>query len=211
MSRRFDHADLRVRHLSEAQGFHAFAAFREPPDLAAALRSGTRHIDETLAFVDRAFLTQRIGQLGENVTQHLSLIPLLKLAMDGFVVGIALGQHVPLCTGVQNPEHRLQDVAGGHRLAPRSAVRNVLFGEMLPNPSHWSSRKRSMRAHYRDFIYRLNYFEIGSYHFYHKLDVMSAETSFLPPHQANKIDSCHIRSRNYDGPEHDGTLLGVYR
>ena len=134
MSRRFDHVDLRVRHLSEAQGFHAFGAFREPPDLAAALRSGTRHIDETLAFVDRAFLTQRIGQLGENVTQHLSLTPLLKLAMDGFVVGIALGQQVPWRAGVQNPKHGLQDRSCRHGFAGRAAVREVFLRKMFSNP-----------------------------------------------------------------------------
>ena len=150
MSRRFDHADLRVRHLAEAQGFHAFTALRELHDLAAALRSGTRHIDETLAFVDRAFLTQRIGQLGENVTQHLSLIPLLKLAMDGFVVGIALGQQVPLRAGVQNPEDSFQDCPRRDGLTPRSGIGNVLFGKLCSNPFPLVIAKTEHDQTYRD-------------------------------------------------------------
>ena len=54
--------------------------------------------------------------------------------MDGFVVRIALRQQVPLRTGVQNPEHGLQDGAGGDGLTPRSGIGNVLFGKMFSDP-----------------------------------------------------------------------------
>lgn len=66
--------------------------------------------------------------------QDLALAPLLESAMDRFVVGIALEQHVPLRAGVQNPEHRFQDVASGHRFAARASIRDVFFGKILSNP-----------------------------------------------------------------------------
>lgn len=54
--------------------------------------------------------------------------------MHRLVVGIALRQEVPLRTGVQNPQHRLQDRSGRHRLAPGATDRDVLLGKMIPNP-----------------------------------------------------------------------------
>lgn len=120
--------------LHNRQYFHAFSALREPHGLSAALRCGKHGIEEALAFIMRPFFTQRIRQLDEGLTQHLALAPLLELAMDRFVVGIALGQHVPLCVGVQNPEYRFQDVASGHPFADRATVRKVFHGEMLSTP-----------------------------------------------------------------------------
>ncbi len=113
------------------QDFHAFAAFREPHGLAAAFGRRKRRIDETLPFIDCAFVTQRIGQVGQDLPQHLALTPLLESAMDGFVVRIALREQVRLGAGVQNPEHRLQNRSGRHGFAAGSAVRDVLFREVL--------------------------------------------------------------------------------
>jgi hypothetical protein len=62
------------------------------------------------------------------------LTPLLKLAMDGFVVGIALGQQVPWRAGVQNPKHGLQDRSCRHGFAGRAAVREVFLRKMFSNP-----------------------------------------------------------------------------
>ena len=91
-------------------------------------------VDEALTLVERPFFAQRIGQLSKDRTQHLTLTPLLEATMDGFVIRIALGQQVPLRACVQNPEHRLQDGPRRYGLATRATVRDVLFGEMLPNP-----------------------------------------------------------------------------
>lgn len=38
--------------------------------------------------------------------------------MDGFVIGIALRQQVPLRAGVQNPEYGFQHRSGGDGLTP---------------------------------------------------------------------------------------------
>ncbi len=128
------HRQRQPMTIHNREDLHASAPAGRADIVAAALGRGKRGIDEALAFVDRAFFAQRIGQLRENLAQHLAFAPLLKPAMHRFVVGIALGQQVPLRTRVQNPEHRLQDVACWHRFAPWSAFRNVFFGKLFPNP-----------------------------------------------------------------------------
>jgi len=82
------------------QDFHALAALCESDGLAAALGRRKRGIDETLAFIQGPFVTQRVGQLGENLAQDLSLTPLLESAMHRLVVGIALREQKPLRTRV---------------------------------------------------------------------------------------------------------------
>jgi hypothetical protein len=104
-----------------------------PNSVAAALGRGNGRIDEALALVERTFLAQRIRQLRENLAQDLALAPLLKPAMHRVVVGVALGQQVPLRARVQNPQDGLQDGAGGYGLATRATLWDVLLGKMLPN------------------------------------------------------------------------------
>ena len=43
--------------------------------------------------------------------------PMLKAAMHRFVIRIALRQHVPLGTRIENPEHGFEDLAGRDRFA----------------------------------------------------------------------------------------------
>jgi hypothetical protein len=57
----------------------------------------------------------------------------LKTAMHGFVIGIALRQHVPLSAGVQNPQRCFQNLTRGNGLAARPSIRNVLFRKMIPD------------------------------------------------------------------------------
>lgn len=115
------------------QDFHAFAAFGETHSVAATLGRGKRRIDETLVFVEHAPFAQRIGQLREDLAQDLALAPLLKPAMDGFVIRIVLGQQVPLRARVQNPEHSFLYRPGGDRLAARAGIRNMFFRKMFPD------------------------------------------------------------------------------
>ena len=116
------------------ENLHALPAFREVPLVPAALRGGKGRIDETLSFIDPAFIAQRVRQLGQDVPQHLALTPLLKSPMDGFVIRITLREQVPLGPGVQNSEHGFQDRSGRHRFAPWAGIRDVLFREVFPNP-----------------------------------------------------------------------------
>lgn len=116
------------------QDCQAFATFCEPHSLAAARGCCKRGVDETLPFINGTFLAQRVGQLGEDLPQHLPLTPLLESAMDRFVVRITLGQEVPLRSGVQNPEHGFQDRSGRDGCPSRTGIRNMLFGKMFANP-----------------------------------------------------------------------------
>lgn len=126
--------ERKVVPIHNRQDFHALVAFRETHGLAATLGYRKRRIDEPLLFINGPFLAHAIRQLGEHIQQDFSLTPLLESAMDGFVVWIGLRQEVPLCTGVQNPEHRFQDGPGGDRFATGPTVRNVLFEELVSNP-----------------------------------------------------------------------------
>jgi hypothetical protein len=129
ISRMRTHGKRQPLPIHNRQDFHAFSPFGESDGLAAALGRGKGGIDKTLSFIDRAFVAQRIGQLGEGLPQHVALAPLLKPAMDGFVVGIALRQQMPLRAGVQNPEHGLQDGSGRDGFAAGPSVRDVPLQE----------------------------------------------------------------------------------
>lgn len=114
------------------QDLHPFAPASGADAVAAALRHGQCRIDEALAFVHRAFLAQRVRQLRENAAQNFAFTPLLDPAMHGLVVGIALREQVPLCAGIENPQHRLQDGSSRHRLAAGTTVRDVVPRENVP-------------------------------------------------------------------------------
>lgn len=63
------------------ENLHAFAAAGGTDPVATAFGRGKRRIDEALVLVDVAFLAQRIGQLGQNLPQHLAFAPLLEPPM----------------------------------------------------------------------------------------------------------------------------------
>jgi hypothetical protein len=65
--------------------------------------------------------------ISDNVTG------ILKASVHSFVVRIALRQHVPLRTCVENPQHRFGHMTGRNRLAPRTSIGNMLLRKMLPN------------------------------------------------------------------------------
>jgi hypothetical protein len=47
--------------------------------------------------------------------------------MHSFVVRIALRQHVPLRTRVENPQHRFEHMTGWYRLTSRTSIGNMLL------------------------------------------------------------------------------------
>ena len=144
------------------QDFHAFSAFGRAYFIATALGKGEGGVDEALPLIDHPLLPQCIGQVGQDVPQHVLTAPLLEAPMHGLVVGKRLRKPVPLRAGVEDPQHRLEDRAGRHRLAARTIVRVVLLGKMFPNPlpvliaqsPHAASVKAASGPH--------NSFEIGS-------------------------------------------------
>lgn len=74
-----------------------------------------------------------LGDQKVSVTR-LPLTPLLKTAMHRFVVGIALGEEMPLGAGIEDPEHRFQNHSGRDGFPPRTGIRNMFFGKMFANP-----------------------------------------------------------------------------
>lgn len=148
--------------IHKCQDFHTLAAFREPDGLAAALGRRKCGIDETFAFIQGSFVTQRIRQLGEDLSQDLPLAPLLEPAMHRLVVGIALREQVPLRPGVQNPEHRVQDGPGGDRFAAGASVRDVFFRKLVPNSLPLIVAQLQHGARIRTSVHPVNDFEIGS-------------------------------------------------
>lgn len=118
------------------ESLHALLEFRETQEthmVSAALCNRKRGIDETLAFIERAFVPQRIDQLSEGLTQYLQLTPLLEPAMDGFVVGIALRQELPFRASVQNPEYSFQNGPSGNGFSARPTIREVFLRKMFAN------------------------------------------------------------------------------
>jgi hypothetical protein len=53
--------------------------------------------------------------------------------MHGFVIRIALRQHVPLRPGVEDPQHAVEHFARGNRLAARAIIGNIFLGKMFPD------------------------------------------------------------------------------
>src|SRR5438309_8724415 len=120
--------------IHDRHDFHAFSAPRRPNFLATALRRCERGVDEAFRLIDLAFLAQGIGKIREYLAQHFLATPLLEAPMNRLVVWVALRKHVPLCTGVQNPQHRFQNSACWDRFATGTTVRNIFFRKVFANP-----------------------------------------------------------------------------
>jgi hypothetical protein len=126
--------------------FHAFSALRCSNLRPATFGHDERRIDEAFFFIQCAFVAKLISNVGQNPTQNLVAAPSLKASMHSFVVRIALRQHVPLRTCVENPQYRFQHMTGRDRLTSRTPIRNMLLRKMLPNalplfvrkPNHFS-------------------------------------------------------------------------
>ena len=113
--------------------FYAFSASGRTNPIPATFRHRKRRVDKAFRLINLTGIAKLIGQVRQNGSQHLTSTPMLKASMHRFVVRVVLRQHVPLRTGVQNPQHRLENLARGDRLASWSAFLNLLFGKMLPN------------------------------------------------------------------------------
>ncbi len=143
------------------EDLHAFAPPGLPNSVAAPFGRGKRR-SMKLSLHQSRLLAQRIRQLRENLAQHLLFTPLLKSAMHRFVVGIAPAACAIArrCSESTVPPPRPLVPAP---VCGRGGFRGCVPRESIPRiRSHWSSRRRNMRAHYRAFSYGHNHFEIGS-------------------------------------------------
>ena len=102
-----------------------------PPPFAKAKEASIKHP----RFIQCTFIAECVSKIDEHIPQNFVAAPLLKSAMHRFVVRIALRQHVPLGTGVENPENGFENTTGGYRLAASAIGRNMLLRKMFPDAS----------------------------------------------------------------------------
>ena len=69
----------------------------------------------------------------QNPRQNLVAAASLEASMHSFVVRIALRQHVPSRTRVENPPHRFEHMPGRYRLTSRTSIGNMLLRKVFPN------------------------------------------------------------------------------
>ena len=112
--------------------FHAFPALRCSNFRPATLGHDERRIDEAFFFIQRAFVA-KIVQRPSKPDAKPRCSTKLESVDDSFVVRIALRQHMPLRTCVENPQHRFEHMTGRNRLTPRTSIGNMLLRKMLPN------------------------------------------------------------------------------
>jgi hypothetical protein len=103
--------------INNRHDFHAFSALRGSDLRSATFRHNERCVDEAFCFIERAAVAKFVGNIRQDPAQNFVAAPSLKSPMHSFVVRIALRQHVPLRTGVENPQHRFKDATCGNRFA----------------------------------------------------------------------------------------------
>ena len=113
--------------------FHAFSALCGSDLCPAAFRHNEGSVNEAFFFIECTSVAKFVGNIRQHSTQNFIAAPSLKAPMYGFVVRIALRQHVPLRTGLENPQHRFKDTTRGNRLSTRTPIRNVFFRKMIPD------------------------------------------------------------------------------
>ena len=111
--------------------FHAFSALRGSDLRAAALGHNEGRVNEAFLFVQYASVAKVVSNIRQYPAQSLVATPSLKAPVHSFVVRIALREHVPLRTGVENPQHRFKDTTRGNRLSTSTAIWNVFFRKMI--------------------------------------------------------------------------------
>src|SRR5262245_52841198 len=107
--------DRQSMAIDNRHDFHAFSALR-----SSDFQPAKGCVDEACFFVQYASIAKLVGNIRQHATQNLIAAPSLKAPMHGFIVWVALRQHVPLRACVENPqdcfEHTtLESVCGPER------------------------------------------------------------------------------------------------
>jgi hypothetical protein len=84
-------------------------------------RGGDR-TDEAFRFIHGAFVAKLVGYIHQHSPQNFIAAPGLKAPMNGFLVRIALRQHVPLRASVEYPQYSFENTSGRDRLASRTSI-----------------------------------------------------------------------------------------
>src|SRR6266487_1207782 len=114
--------------------FHAFSALRCPDLCPAPLGHNEGCVDEAFFFVQCASVAKLVGNIRQHPPQNLIAAPSLKTPMYRFVVGIALRQHMPLRTRVENPQDCFKNATCRDGFASGTTIGNVLLRKMHPDP-----------------------------------------------------------------------------
>src|SRR6266540_3670989 len=120
--------------INNRHDFHAFSAFRCPDLCPATLGHNEGCVDEAFFFVQCTSVAKLVGHIRQHATQNLIAAPSLKTSMYRFVVGIALRQHMPLRTGVENPQDCFKNATCRDGFASGTTIGNVLLRKMHPDP-----------------------------------------------------------------------------
>src|SRR5262245_24649219 len=111
--------------IHDCHDFHAFSALRRSDLRPATLRHHERRIDEAFRFIQGAFVAKLVGYIHQHSPQNFIAAPGLKAPMNGFVVRIALRQHVPLRASVEYPQYSFENTSGRDRPASRTAQESL--------------------------------------------------------------------------------------
>ena len=112
--------------IHNSHDFHAFSALRWYDFRPATFGHNESSIDEAFFFIQSAAVAKLVSNVGQNQTQNLVAATSLKASMHSFVVRIALRQHVPLRTCVENPQHRFQHKKSRNKFKNRKKIGNKL-------------------------------------------------------------------------------------
>src|SRR5512143_2413169 len=99
-----------------------------PPPLAMAKVASIKLSSSSSTPFSRSSLATSVSTRRKTSSRHH-----LKSPMHRFVVRIALRQHVPLRTCVENPQDRFKHASCRDRLSSRTPVGNVLLRKMTPD------------------------------------------------------------------------------
>src|SRR6201997_1798722 len=147
--------------IHDCHDFHAFPTLRRSDPRPATLRHHKRRIDEAFRFIQGAFVAKLVGYIHQHSPQNFIAAPGLKAPMNGFVVRIALRQHVPLRAGVEYPQYSFENTSGRDRLASGTSHR----GCALPENDSGCAPTARLSAESSDIYSRStppSNFEIGS-------------------------------------------------
>ena len=87
--------------------------------------SSQRPVNITLRLINLALIPQGVSNVSQYCTKYFVAELLLKAAVHGLAVRVALRKHVSLRVRVENPQHRLENLASGHRLRKSSSYCHV--------------------------------------------------------------------------------------
>ena len=113
--------------------FHAFSTLGWTDFRASALGHRKGRVDELSSSSSTPLSRSSLATSVRTSTQNFAVAPRLKPTMHGFVVRIALRQHVPLRASVENPQDCFEHAPRRNRFASGPTIGNVFLRKMIPN------------------------------------------------------------------------------